>query len=180
MIDLKKTTAAFGHSVSDQQGFSRFASIVIVVSVLSASAVLGRSNAPDKSHPAIRRWYKRLDKPAYTPPDAAFALVWPGLETTLAIGGYRLLRQPAGHRRNLALGLWFVSTALVGAWTQLFFRKRELGASAAVSGLMMVTSASYVAVARKVDRPAAAAAIPFAAWLGFATLLAGHVWQRNR
>ncbi len=30
--------------------------------VLGASAVVGRRNAPDPSHPAIRRWYRRLDK----------------------------------------------------------------------------------------------------------------------
>ena len=147
--------------------------------VLGVSAIVGRRNAPDASHPETRRWYRRLDKPGFTPPDAAFGAVWPGLESSLAIGGYRLLRQPSGTARNAAVGLWLLNTAMVGGWTQLFFREKQLGASAAASGAMVVTSAAYVATAAKVDRPAAALAVPFVAWLSFATLLAGRIWRDN-
>lgn len=147
--------------------------------VLGASALVGRRNAPDPSHPAIRRWYRRLDKPGFTPPDAAFGAVWPILETGLAIGGYRLLRRPSGPARNAAVGLWLLNTAMVGGWTEIFFREKRLGASAAASGAMVATSAAYVAAAARVDRPAAAAGVPFAAWLGFATLLATRIWRDN-
>ncbi|RYZ95062.1 MAG: tryptophan-rich sensory protein, partial [Moraxellaceae bacterium] len=41
-------------------------------------------NAPDPSHPGTRRWYNRLDKPGFTPPDAVFGAVWPLLENILA------------------------------------------------------------------------------------------------
>ena len=147
--------------------------------VLGASALVGRRNAPDPSHPAIRRWYRRLDKPGFTPPDAAFGVAWPVLETGLAIGGYRLLRRPSGPARNAAVGFWLLNTAMVGGWTQLFFREKRLGASAAASGAMVATGAAYVATSAKVDRPAAAAAVPFVAWLGFATLLATRIWRNN-
>jgi len=147
--------------------------------VLGASALVGRRNAPDPSHPRIRRWYRRLDKPGFTPPDAAFGAVWPVLEGGLAVGGYRLLRQPAGGARNAAVGLWLVNTAMVGGWTQLFFRERHLGASAIASGAMVASGAAYVATAAKADRPAAALGVPFVAWLGFATLLAGRIWRDN-
>jgi tryptophan-rich sensory protein len=101
------------------------------------------------------------------------------LETGLAVGGYRLLRQPYGTARNAAVGLWLLNTAMVGGWTQLFFREKRLGASAVASGAMVASSAAYLATAAKVDRPAAAAAIPFVAWLGFATLLAERIWRDN-
>ena len=136
-------------------------------------------NAPDPLHPRIRRWYRRLDKPGFTPPDPVFGAVWPVLESGLAFGGYRLLRQPSSAPRNAAMGLWLVTTAMVGGWTQLFFGEKQLGASAIASGAMLATGAAYVVVADQVDRPAAAAAVPFVAWLGFATLLAERVWQRN-
>jgi len=92
---------------------------------------------------------------------------------------YRLLRQPSGRARNAAVGLWLLNTAMVVGWTQLFFREKRLGASAAASGAMVATSAAYVATAAKVDKPAAAAAVPFVAWLGFATLLAERIWRDN-
>jgi 2-polyprenyl-6-methoxyphenol hydroxylase-like FAD-dependent oxidoreductase/tryptophan-rich sensory protein len=160
-------------------GLSPLLALGAVGVVLGASAVLGRRNAPDPSHPGIRRWYHRLDKPGFTPPDAAFGAVWPVLETGLAVGGYRLLRRPSGTARNAAVGLWLLNTAMVGGWTQLFFRERKLGASAVASGAMVASSAAYVATAARVDRPAAAVGVPFAAWLGFATLLAERIWRDN-
>jgi tryptophan-rich sensory protein len=150
-----------------------------VAVVLGAGATIGRRNAPDRSHPGLRRWYRGLDKPGFTPPDAAFGAVWPLLEGGLAIGGYRLLRRPASGSRNAAVGLWLLNTAMVGAWTELFFRRKRLGASTAVSAGMVATSAAYVAVAVKIDRPAAAVGVPFVAWLGFAALLAEGVRRRN-
>ncbi|WP_254602656.1 tryptophan-rich sensory protein, partial [Sphingomonas bacterium] len=70
--------------------------------VLGASALLGRRNAPDPSHPAIRRWYARLHKPGFTPPDAAFGAVWPVLETGLAAGILFTLN-PAGERGGVTM-----------------------------------------------------------------------------
>ncbi|MGN7161903.1 tryptophan-rich sensory protein [Sphingomonas sp. SAFR-052] len=163
----------------EKTGLSPLLALGIVGAVLGVSALVGRRNAPDPSHPGIRRWYRRLDKPDYTPPDAAFGAVWPVLETGLAVGGYRLLREPAGPMRNAAVGAWLVNSAMVGGWTQLFFRERQLGASAAASGAMIATGTAYVVTAAKVDRPAAALGVPFVAWLGFATLLATRIWQDN-
>ncbi|WP_156460712.1 TspO/MBR family protein [Sphingomonas sp. Leaf339] len=163
----------------NRSGLSRPAAGLIVAAVLGFSAVLGRRNAPDSTHPRTRRWYKRLDKPDYTPPDAVFGAVWPVLETGLAVGGYRLLRQPATTKRNVAAGLWLLNSAMVGGWTELFFRRKALGPSALAAGAMVATGASYVATAARVDRPAAALGAPFVAWLGFATLLAVRIRQRN-
>ncbi len=77
------------------------------------------------------------------------------------------------------MGLWLLNAAMVGGWTQLFFREKRLGASVAASGAMIASGAAYVATAAKVDRPAAAAGVPFVAWIGFATLLAGRIWRDN-
>ena len=160
-------------------GLSRVAAVGVVAAVLGASALVGRRNAPDRSHPGIRRWYHRLAKPAYTPPDAAFGAVWPVLEGALAIGGYRLLRRPPGKAQRAAVGLWLANSAMIGGWTELFFRRRQLGASAAASGATVASGAALVATAAKVDRPAAALATPFVAWLGFATLLAERIRRDN-
>jgi 2-polyprenyl-6-methoxyphenol hydroxylase-like FAD-dependent oxidoreductase/tryptophan-rich sensory protein len=164
---------------SPRGGMSPTLAVAVVGVVLGASAIVGRRNAPDPSHPGIRRWYRRLDKPGFTPPDAVFGAVWPMLETGLAVGGYRLLRRPPGVARNTAVGLWLLNTAMVGGWTQLFFREKRLGASAAASAAMVATGAAYVATAAKVDKPAAAVAVPFVAWLSFATLLADRIRRDN-
>ena len=81
--------------------------------------------------------------------------------------------------RNAAVGVWLANMAMIGGWTELFFRRRQLGASAAVSGAMVATGAALVATSAKVDKPAAALAAPFVAWLGFATLLAIRIQRDN-
>lgn len=85
------------------------------------------------------------------------------LESGLAFSGYRLLRQRPSTPRNAALGVWLVTTAMVGGWTQLFFGEKRLAASAIASGAMLATGAAYVVTADRVDRPAAAAAVPLVA-----------------
>lgn len=160
-------------------GLSPLAAASIVAAAMGVSALLGRRNAPDPSHPSIRRWYKRLDKPAFTPPDPVFGAVWPIVESGLAVGGYRLLRRRPSDGRNLGVALWLLNTGMIGGWPELFFRKRELGVRALASGAMIAMGAGYIAAAAKVDRPAAALGLPFVTWLGFATLLAEQVWQRN-
>jgi benzodiazapine receptor len=151
----------------------------IIVGVLGLSALIGRRNAPDLSHPGIRNWYRHLDKPGFTPPDAVFGAVWPVLETGMAVGGYRLLRREPSRDRNAAVGLWLVTTAMIGGWTEIFFRKRSLAGSAVASGAMVATTAAYLATTHKVDRVAQATAVPLLGWLVFATVLATRVWQRN-
>ncbi len=151
----------------------------IAAGVLGVSALIGRRNAPDPSHPGIRRWYRRLDKPDFTPPDRVFGAVWPVLETLAAVGGYRLLRSPASPRRNAAVALWLGNSAMIGGWTELFFREQRTGASTAAAGAMALGTTALAATAWKIDRPAAVSVLPLAAWLGFATVLAGEVWRRN-
>ena len=158
---------------------SRLAAAGIVAAVLGTSALLGRRNAPASDHPRIRRWYRRLDKPSYTPPDAVFGAVWPVLETGMALGGYRVLRQPASSDRSAALALWLGTSAMIGGWTELFFRRHALTGSTVAAGAMLASATGFAATARRIDRPAAATALPLIGWLGFATLLSERIRETN-
>ena len=147
---------------------------------LGISAGLGAIHRPTPDQPKTFLWYRSLDKPPFTPPDIAFGIVWPAIQAGLAWGGYRLLRQPPTEGRNLAVGLWALNVTAIGAWNELFFGGKKLGASALGAGAMVAGGAAFSAVAAKVDRRAAATGVPFVAWLCFATLLATEVWRRNR
>lgn len=94
----------------------------------------------------------------------------------LAAGGYRLPRQPPRPARNAAVGLWLVNGALIGGWAELFFRKKVLGPSAALSGAMPYPSPPSSSRRRgATQRPPHSAA-----WLSFATVLATDIWRTNR
>lgn len=160
-------------------GFGPVAAGAILAGVLAFSGWLASRHPPDPFHPRTRRWYRLLDKPAFTPPDPVFGGVWPAIQAGLAYGGYRLLRRESGPARNGAVALLLGSLGMIGGWSELFFGRKALGASTLAAGGMLAGGAAYVATAAKVDRTAAATGIPYVLWLGFATLLAEEIWRRN-
>jgi len=98
----------------------------------------------------------------------------------LAVGAYRLARQPSTPQRNRALGLFAVNVAMIAGWSRLFFGRHDLGAAALGSAAIAATATAYVVAARPVDRPAAATGVPLVAWVAFATVLSTAVWRMNR
>lgn len=141
-------------------------------------AIAGRIWGPQRLVPGI--WYRLLRKPAFQPPDVAIPIAWSLIDTALAVGAYRLLRTPASPPRNRALGWWALNVGLIGGWSGLFFGRRNLPASTAVAAGMVATGVAYVAEARRVDKPAAAAGVPYIGWVAFATVLTAALWRRNR
>lgn len=130
--------------------------------------------------PAVKsRWYRRLRKPRYQPPPQAFGPVWSVLYALQAVSGWRVWRAPSGPSRSLALELWGAQLGLNALWSHLFFGQRRLGASLAELGALLGALGGYVAVARRVDRPAAWLVAPYLGWVGFATALTAGIVRRN-
>ena len=165
--------------VDAKGALSPWAAAAAVAAAFGAVGWSGERFSPAPTHPRIRAWYRRLDKPGFTPPGPVFGLGWTLIELAFNYGGFRLLRRPATTGRNLAVGLWALNTALIAGWSPLFFGRRATGSSALAAGGMIATAATYGLAARRVDRRAAATAVPLIVWLGFATLLAEEVWRRN-
>ena len=160
-------------------GVSPALALALVAAVFAANGVVGQNFSPAPTHPRIRRWYNRLEKPAFTPPGPVFALAWTSIELGLSYGGYRLLRRRSSPQRNRALALWGLNMASIGGWSALFFGGKAVGASALASTAMIGTATGLAVTAAKVDRTAALTTVPFIAWLCFATALAEEVWRRN-
>lgn len=142
--------------------------------------LLSRSTSPTPDHPRILLWYKMLRQPSFKPPDIAIPLSWALIESGLAIAAYRLLRKKPSPDRTMSLALLAGNVAAIGGWSRLFFGRRNLPASTLAAAAMIGTGAAYVSAARPADKVAAAAGVPFVAWVGFATLLTAAIWRRNR
>lgn len=143
-----------------------------------ASALIARANAPTADHQAIRREFDQLDKPAITPPERAFSVIWPPLFMALTISGLRIWNAPASPERTQALTLWGVVQALNAFWMAI--GPRHLDGQLATSVASLGTSAAYAWRARQVDAPAAGMVAPYVGWLGFANVLTEELWRRNR
>jgi translocator protein len=124
-------------------------------------------------------WYRELDKPRFTPPDVVFPVVWTALYAMIAWSGWRIWSAAPSGDRNAALRLWISQLAANARWSKRFFGEHRprlaLGDIVALEG----TITSYIAAARKVDRAAANAFIPYAAWVAFATVLNAEIVRLN-
>jgi translocator protein len=144
-----------------------------------ASGLVSARYSPAPTNPRIRWYYRRLDKPGFTPPDWAFA-VWGPLYTALTVSGLRVWNAPHGRDRTRALSHWFGIQALNALWLYLGFGRRRRGAMTVEAAVTVLNAAAYVDAARRVDRTASWLAAPYTAWIGFAALLSEELWRRNR
>ncbi len=144
---------------------------------VAGAAWFGSRYSPKNAR--TRLWYSRLEKPSYNPPDYVFPIAWSTLYTLMAISGWRVWNEADSPERSKALRLW-VSQLLANAqWSKLFFGDhRPVRALVDVVALEAMI-VRYIATARKVDNAAALCFVPYAAWVGFATVLNAEIALRN-
>ena len=142
-----------------------------------ASALIARANAPTPDHPKIDGQHDRPDKLSFSPPKAAFAMIWPPLFLALTLSGLRVWNAPASPARTQALTLWGVAQALNAVWMAL--GPKRLGGQLTTAVVSLGTSAAYVWRAKQVDPPAAGMVAPYVGWIGFASVLSGELLRRD-
>ena len=136
------------------------------------------------SQPRITRWYSRLEKPPYVPPDGVFPVAWTTLYADIAVTSATAidrLRASGRHHeaRNYVVAL-AANLILNAGWSWLFFKYNKLGASAIGAAVLTASSADLVRRTAAADRRAGAAMLPYPLWCSFATLMSGHIWVLNR
>ncbi len=142
------------------------------------SALVARANAPTDDNPKVQRAYDRLEETPLQPPKTAFAVIWPPLFLALTLSGLRVWNAPPSAARTQALTLWGAVQALNAVWMAL--GPRHLGGQLATSVASLGASAAYAWRARRVDAPAAGMVAPYVGWIGFANVLTGDLWRRNK
>lgn len=162
-----------------QNSMSPLLAAGIALGAVTAAALIGRRASPTPDHPKTRRWYRRLEKPGFTPPAPAYGIAWTGIQAGLAYGGYKLLRAEASPARTTALTLWAGNQIGIGGWSAVFFGNRAPGWGTIASAALGGNAIGYVAAAGQVDKTAARSGVPLVAWVGFATLLSEEIWRRN-
>lgn len=124
-------------------------------------------------------WYRHLNKPSFTPPQEVYPVVWTALYAMMAWSGWRIWSAAPSRERNKALRLWISQLATNAKWSKLFFGEPSptfaLADAVALEGMIF----SYIKAARKVDRAAANAFIPYAAWVAFAAVLNSEIARLN-
>lgn len=156
----------------------RSRSLLATSAAVVATAVVGGAGADYRS-----RWYRRLDKPSFQPPAATFPIAWTVLYADVAVASAAVLdaAATAGNaraRRSYATALG-VNLALNASWTPVQTRVRKVWLSTLHAGVLTLSSADLARRARPLVPGAAGALLPYVAWCGFATVLAGDIAELN-
>lgn len=146
---------------------------LVLVSVVSA---IGGDIATD----SVRGWYRTLEKPALTPPNAVFPAVWTVLYVMMGIAAFLVFRAAGGFKpARVALGVYFVQLALNLAWTWLFFGLHDPFA-AGVEVLVLAGAVGLtVALFWPFSRAAGILMLPYLAWTLFAAWLTWRIVALN-
>lgn len=121
-------------------------------------------------------WYASLEKPAFTPPDQVFAIVWPILYVLIALAGWRVF---VGETGGSTWGWWLLNLILNFLYTPLAFGTNLLGWSTVVVFAALVASIAFIRSAWYRDRFAGVCFIPYSLWLGYAFTLSVTLWWVN-
>ena len=160
------------------RGMRRLPPLLVTSGAVAGTAAVGTAGTDVTS-----RWYRRLDKPSWQPPGPVFGIAWPVLYVLLAGAGARGLGRseqdadPASRRRYLRS--YAANLGLNAGWTWAFFRAKRPPLAVAEVLLLEASTVDLVRRTWRLDRPAGAALLPYAAWVTFATAMTAEIARRN-
>lgn len=161
----------------DPQRWRRTA--LAVGTLTAACAVLGSVLTDPGSD-----WYRRLSKPDWQPPPAAFPVVWTSLFTAIAVAATATLAEAedAGRAREADRfkAAYLLNLALNSAWSGVFFRAHRLRAATGVAAALAASAGGLAVRAAPFGRGKAAVFAGYAGWCVFATALSAALARRNR
>jgi len=128
---------------------------------------------------SIESWYNHLNRSPFTPPDAAFGIVWSILYLLLAVSYWMVYTAKAHPQRNIVLGFFSFHMILNWAWTPVFFTFHALLASYILLLAVIFTAAMVAYLIWPINKRAALIFVPYILWLNFAGHLAEYIWRNN-
>lgn len=135
--------------------------VIFLVGVIGAGSMIGISNAPGE-------WYAGLSKPPFNPPNWVFGPVWFALYVLIAVAGWRtFLAEPSGT----GMKLWYAQLILNWLWSPVWFGLHLLWPAFIVIIALLALIIAFIRNRWNRDRLAAWLFVPYAAWVGFASLL---------
>jgi benzodiazapine receptor len=152
------STLSFSHLKSPRSLLTLAAFLAVVVVV---GGLIGTATPPGE-------WYASLNKPPFNPPNAVFGPVWTVLYVLIAIAGWRtFMAEPTGT----GMKLWVGQMLLNWAWSPVWFGLNQTWLAFAVIVAMLALIVAFIANRWNRDRFSALLFLPYAAWVGFATVL---------
>jgi translocator protein len=143
--------------------------VLFVVFVVGTGFAIGLLSAPGN-------WYSALAKPWFNPPNWIFAPAWLINYFMVALAGSRTYERDSS---STAMSLWWGQMALNFSWSPIFFATHSPKVALAVILLLFATILWFIARQWSRDRTAAVLFVPYAMWVGFASILNAEIVRLN-
>jgi len=127
---------------------------------------------------AIPRWYDKLKKPNFNPPNWIFGPVWTLLYLLMGISLYFVLISSANI--SLALIIFGIQLILNIFWSGIFFASHKPGWAFVEIIFMWIFIVLTLFVFYPISHIASYLLVPYLVWVSFASVLNFYVWELNK
>ncbi len=123
--------------------------------------------------------YEAATKPALTPPDIVFPIVWTILFALMGISAARVWLSEDSRQKNRGLLIYALQLGANFIWSLIFFNLASYGFAFFWLILLWVLILLMIISFNKTDKLAAYLQIPYLLWVSFALYLNYMVWMLN-
>ncbi len=120
---------------------------------------------------SVDSWYQTLQKPDFNPPDWLFAPVWTTLYIMMAVAAWLVWRRVGFIEGWKPLGVFLLQLGLNLVWSFLFFGLQRMDLALLEIIVLLAVIIYNGLIFWRVDRWAGLLFIPYALWVGFASVL---------
>lgn len=124
--------------------------------------------------------FRNAEKPALTPPEIVFPIVWTVLFLLMGISAARIWLAPGSRLRTQSLAVYLLQLFFNFMWSIIFFNLQAYGLAfiwiIALWGLILLMILRFYFL----DKPAALLQIPYLLWVTFAAYLNYMIWMLNK
>jgi tryptophan-rich sensory protein len=146
--------------------FARWALVTVPLILL-----LGFASSQIAPGGADNRWYAALVKPAGTPPDWVFGVVWTTLYVMLGLAVAMILHARGSRLRGLAILLFVAQLALNLIWSPMFFGAHQVEPALITIIAILIVAAVTAWLFGRIRPVAGLLLVPYLLWLSYATYL---------
>ena len=130
---------------------------------------------------SITGWYSTLNKPFFNPPNWIFGPVWAALYLLMGMSLFLVWENKKKNKNyKSALILFFVQLVLNFLWSILFFGLHSVFFASQEIIILWIFILFTIINFLRVSRAAGLILIPYALWVGFATVLNFSILLLNR
>lgn len=124
-------------------------------------------------------WYEALQKPAWTPPNWVFPVVWPILYILMGISAWLIWKLKTTKLTDSVFTWFYMQLALNALWSWLFFGMHYIGTALAEILLLWTAIIFTILLFWNKRRLAGALLVPYLAWVSYASALTFAIWKLN-